>query len=144
MPLTIGQAAPAFIASDQDGREHRLGDFRNRWVLLYFYPKDDTPGCTAEACGFRDLFAELKDTLSVIGVSPDSVESHAAFVARYRLPFTLLADPERKILDAYGIGTAFKKRVSFLIDPEGVIRKIYENIDCAGHAADVRDDMRHQ
>jgi peroxiredoxin Q/BCP len=121
-----GDAAPMFSGTDQDGKTVQLADSAGKKaVLLYFYPKDDTPGCTREACGFRDRMADLaKDNVSVIGVSFDSAESHKQFIAKYNLNFTLLADPDGKIADAYGVrmhGKNLAQRVSFLIGPDGKI-----------------------
>jgi thioredoxin-dependent peroxiredoxin len=121
-----GDPAPMFTGTDQDGKTVQLADFAGKKsVLLYFYPKDDTPGCTKEACGFRDRMADLaKDDVAVIGVSFDSAESHKQFIAKYNLNFTLLADPDGKIADAYGTrmeGKSMAQRVSFLIGPDGKI-----------------------
>ncbi|MBI3619040.1 peroxiredoxin [Candidatus Peregrinibacteria bacterium] len=142
MALTKGDRAPAFEALDQAGKIHTLQEYRGQWLLLYFYPKDDTPGCTAEACGLRDRFGDLQKLAAIIGVSADDIESHSKFVQKYSLPFTLLADPEKRILGAYGVGSDFKKRVSFLIDPAGVIRQIYEKVDPEKHVAEVVQNLR--
>jgi thioredoxin-dependent peroxiredoxin len=135
--LHPGSPAPAFQARDQQGTDHALRGYRGRWILLYFYPKDDTPGCTAEACGLRDRFDELSLHAVVLGVSKDDAESHRGFARKYGLPFPLLVDSDCAIITAYGVGTAFPKRVSFLIDPEGTIATIYDTIDCALHAQEV-------
>jgi peroxiredoxin Q/BCP len=143
MTLIEGSTAPAFSASDQDGNVRTLESYRGHWLLLYFYPMDDTPGCTAEACAFRDLFAELKDVVSIVGVSGDSAESHQAFRGKYHLPFELLADPSRTMIAAYGAdGILFPKRVSFLISPEGVIRKIYSSVKPEEHAKEILEDAQ--
>lgn len=97
-----GKKAPAFALAGSDGKKHSLADYAGKTVVLYFYPKDDTPGCTKEACGFRDLFADVKKKAVVLGVSKDSVDSHGKFIAKYKLPFTLLSDPEGKMMEAYG------------------------------------------
>jgi peroxiredoxin Q/BCP len=144
MKLQTGDAAPAFSAYDQHGTMHALEDYHGKWLLLYFYPKDDTPGCTKEACGFRDHFAELKNLVMVLGVSKDSAESHEKFVQKYTLPFPLLTDSDQKLIATYGAdGVALPKRVSFLINPEGAIAKIYDKVDCDAHAAQVLEDISH-
>jgi peroxiredoxin Q/BCP len=143
MTLNEGSTAPAFLAKDEEGNERTLETYRGHWVLLYFYPMDDTPGCTAEACAFRDLFAELKEIMMVVGVSGDSVESHVQFRAKYQLPFSLLSDPDRTMIAAYGAdGVLFPKRVSFLISPEGVIRKIYPSVKPEEHAKEILADAK--
>ncbi len=143
MRLKQGDKAPVFSAFDQSGKTHALVDYLGHWVLLYFYPKDDTPGCTKEACGFRDHFMELNDLVTVLGVSKDSVESHATFAKKYTLPFLLLADPDQILIAAYGAdGALLPKRVSFLINPAGGIEKIYDSVDCDAHAAHVLEDMQ--
>lgn len=142
MNLKQGDKAPDFTASDQNGQTRILSDYQGHWLLLYFYPKDFTSGCTKEACSLRDNFGELKKHAQVVGVSTDSVESHKKFEAKYSLPFTLLADPERVLVDAYHAnGLLFPKRVSFLIDPQGIIRKIYKPVNPTTHAQDVLDDL---
>lgn len=144
MKLQLADKAPAFTASDQNGTVHALEDYAGRWLLLYFYPKDDTPGCTKEACGFRDQFSALQPRVMVLGVSKDSAESHAKFSAKFTLPFPLLADPDQSLIAAYGAdGIAYPKRVSFLINPEGIIAKIYDTVDCDTHAAKVLEDISH-
>lgn len=152
MDLHEGQKAPDFQLSDQDGVEHSLTEYRGGWVLLYFYPKDDTPGCTQEACALRDNlphFHDLKAT--VLGISVDSVAKHKKFADKHELPFTLLADEEKTVVEQYGVwgertfvgikylGTA---RTSFLINPEGVIAKIYENVEPDAHALEVLTDIK--
>jgi thioredoxin-dependent peroxiredoxin len=147
----VGKPAPAFSAPDQDGKRHASEEFRGSWVLLYFYPKDDTPGCTKEACGLRDAFGELKARgVTIVGVSVDGVKSHRKFADKYILPFTLLADEEKKIVHDYGawqeksmygktyMGTA---RVSFLIDPEGIVRKAYPKVKPEEHAREILNDI---
>ncbi len=140
--LTEGSKAPAWKGSDQHGKEHSSDETGGMWYILYFYPEDDTPGCTKEACGFRDAFQSLSKRLTIFGVSGDSAESHKKFAEKYSLPFTLLADPKKTIIAAYGAdGTFFKSRVTFLIDPEGTIRKIYQGFDCATHATEIDADF---
>lgn len=147
-----GENAPDFRLPDQHGEEHTLSDYRGRWVLLYFYPKDDTPGCTKEACGIRDRFPEFgRLGVQVFGVSADSVKSHEKFALRYELPFTLLADTERQVVRLYGVwgkkkfmGREFEgtHRVSFLIDPAGRIAKVYPKVKPELHAEEVLQDLR--
>lgn len=133
-----GMAAPPFEARDQRGALVRLEAFRGKSaVVLYFYPKDDTPGCTAEACSLRDGFAAIQAAGAVVlGVSADSVESHRAFAEKYGLPFSLLADPEGRIIEAYGVRMpllGFAKRVTFLIDRQGVVRKVIGEVRAKEH-----------
>ncbi|TSC57276.1 MAG: peroxiredoxin Q/BCP [Candidatus Peregrinibacteria bacterium Greene0416_19] len=143
MVLHTGQPSPSFTGTDEQGNRRSLVDYRGRWLLLYFYPKDDTSGCTAQACGFRDRSVELQGKVEILGVSADSVESHLTFKTKYSLPFPLLADTDRTIIQTYGATKEeLGKRVSFLIDPEGVIRKIYTGIDCEKHAEQVVQDMK--
>ena len=147
-----GAIAPALTALDQDGTARTLSEYKGKWVLLYFYPKDDTPGCTKEACLLRDGFPFF-DTLDavVLGVSIDSVKSHKKFVEKYDLPFILLADEDKTIVSAYGVWAKKKfmgreymgiLRTSFLIDPKGKIKKVYEDVKPAVHAEEVLADLR--
>jgi peroxiredoxin Q/BCP len=143
MKLTEGIQAPDFSAPDQNGQTHSLQDYSDKWLLLYFYPKDFTSGCTTEACSLRDNFGELQKLVNVVGVSTDSVDSHKKFANKYRLPFTLLADDDKKITKAYGTdGFIFNKRTSFLIGPDGIIRKIYEKVKPDQHAAEILKDLK--
>ncbi len=120
MPIVEGKAAPAFKLKDQNGKSVALSDFTDRNVIVYFYPKDDTPGCTKEACGFRDLWKEIRELgVVVLGVSPDSGESHTKFASKYRLPFILLSDPDRKVMTRYG---AWGEKVLYGRKTTGVIR----------------------
>lgn len=147
MELKIGQKAPDFTLPDSEGNKHSLSQYAGKWVLLYFYPKDDTPGCTKEACAIRDNFPEFgKLNAIVLGVSADSTESHTKFADKYRLPFMLLSDEKKEVLEKYGVWAekSFmgKKyfgilRTSFLIDPTGKIIRIYENVKPAIHAEEV-------
>ncbi len=115
-----GKAAPLFTLKDTDGNKVALKDLRGQNVIVYFYPKDDTPGCTKEACGFRDLHGEIKNTGAVVlGISPDDAESHEAFVGKYDLPFTLLSDPDRKVMEKYG---AYGEKMMYGKKTTGVIR----------------------
>src|SRR6266496_4838194 len=145
--LKEGSTAPAFKTTDGEGRTVQLKDFRGQKVVLYFYPKDDTPGCTKEACSFRDAFADFKKRgIEVLGVSVDSEASHKKFAAKYKLPFTLLADPDHAIADAYGVYGEKKfmgrtylgvKRITFLIDEKGKIKKVFEKVKPEEHAREV-------
>ncbi len=152
MKLKVKQAAPAFKLPDQAGKVHQLADYAGKWVLLYFYPKDDTTGCTKEACGIREEFPNFKKLkLTVLGVSIDSVKSHAKFATKYDLPFTLLSDEEKVVVNKYGVWGQKKfmgkeymgtLRTSFLIDPTSKIAKIYEKVDPATHAETVSVDVK--
>lgn len=133
--LRVGQAAPDFSAPDQHGNIRTLAEFHDEWLLLYFYPKDNTPGCTTEACQLRDNYEALSAQMQVVGVSAGSIESHAKFALKHELPFTLLADYDKTILKAYGVGgIPLAKRTSFLISPEGIIAKVYEKVKPVEHA----------
>jgi peroxiredoxin Q/BCP len=143
MKVEANMKAPDFEALDQEGKPHKLADYAGKYVLLYFYPKDDTPGCTVEACSIRDNYGELKKHLEIIGVSADTEASHKKFAQKYNLPFTLLADADKKIISAYGAdGVIMKKRVSFLIGPEGIIVKVYEKVVPADHVRQILADMQ--
>lgn len=148
----IGSVAPGFTLPDQDGNTHALSSYRGKWVLLYFYPKDDTPGCTIEACTIRDQFKDFKKINAIVlGVSTDSVKSHKKFADAYQLPFTLLADDQKQVVGQYGVYGEKKmygktyigtKRTSFLMDPEGKIVKVYEKVKPENHAAEVLADLK--
>lgn len=148
--LRPGDPAPDFSLPDQDGITRSLRDYRGRWLLVYFYPKDDTPGCTTEACGIRDRIADFGTLgMAVVGISADSVARHGKFAAKHGLPFPLLSDPEHAVIEAYGawrpkrfMGRSFLgiARISFLIDPEGRIAKAYETVKPATHADEVLSD----
>jgi peroxiredoxin Q/BCP len=140
----VGDKAPLVEGKDQNGKEWRLADaLGKKVVLLYFYPKDDTPGCTKEACGFRDRIAELKQqNVEVVGVSFDSPESHQKFISKYNLNFLLVADTDGKIADAYGVrmpGKDMAKRVSFLIDHEGKIAHITNTMNADTHLTEMKE-----
>ena len=145
--LSIGDKAPDFSGKDQNGKSVSLKDFKGKKVVLYFYPKNFTPGCTTEACNLRDNYADLKDAgMEVIGVSPDEVDSHKKFEEKYELPFTLLADPDKNIIDKYGVwgekNMYGKKsmglfRTTFLIDEEGVIYKIFKKPKTDVHSDEI-------
>ncbi len=143
----LGQPAPEFELPDQTGQLHSLEDYRDQWVVLYFYPKDDTPGCTTEACEFRDnIFAFKRANAQILGVSFDDVQSHQKFAEQYDLPFPLLADIDGVAADAYGVGTRMfgmkvAKRQTFLIDPSGNLAKHYSNVRPETHADEVLADI---
>ena len=149
-----GSVAPNFAAKDANGETVRLKDLRGQKVVLYFYPKDDTPGCTKEACSFRDAFAAFKKRdIKVLGVSVDSEASHKKFAAKYKLPFTLLADPDHAIADAYGVygekkfmGRTYMgvKRITFLIDEKGKVKKVFEKVKPEEHARDVLEAFEQE
>ena len=146
--LTIGAPAPEFELSDQTGQLHSLEDYRDQWVVLYFYPKDETPGCTTEACEFRDnIFEFRKINVQILGVSFDDVESHRKFAENYDLPFPLLADTEGNAAEAYGVktkmlGMTIAKRQTFLIDPAGNLAKHYDKFNPETHSAEVLADLK--
>lgn len=147
-----GTRAKNFTLPDQYGEWHTLKAYVGKWVVLYFYPKDDTPGCTVEACQFRDNFPKFKHSRAVVfGVSVDVVKKHAKFAAKYELPFILLSDEEKEVVALYGVwakktfmGREYMGilRTSFLIDPEGRIAKVYEDVKPDGHAEEVLKDIR--
>jgi peroxiredoxin Q/BCP len=142
--IQVGQAAPNFSLSDQDGNPVTLSGCKGAPVVLYFYPKDDTPGCTKEACAFRDAFAEYRRRgARILGVSPDDAASHARFVKKYELPFTLLADPEHRVCESYGVWKEKNlygrksmgvERTTILIDDDGVVRATFPRVKVDGHS----------
>lgn len=142
-----GQSAPAFKLPDQSGKMHELGDYKGRWLILYFYPKDDTPGCTQEACEFRDDLYKLTALgAQIIGISVDDSASHAEFAKKYHLPFPLLADRDGRVADRYGalqnlMLVKFAKRYTFLIDPQGKIAKVYLKVDTSRHSREIIEDL---
>ena len=146
--LAIGAPAPEFELSDQTGQLHSLEDYRDQWVVLYFYPKDETPGCTTEACEFRDnIFEFRKINVQILGVSFDDVESHRKFAENYDLPFPLLADTEGNASEAYGVktkmlGMTVAKRQTFLIDPAGNLAKHYDKVKPETHSTEVLSDLK--
>ncbi|HEY4505336.1 MAG TPA: thioredoxin-dependent thiol peroxidase [Candidatus Paceibacterota bacterium] len=152
MKLKTNIIAPDFTLSDQDGKSHKLSDYRGQWVLIYFYPKDDTPGCTKEACAIRDMMPDFKKLkLQVFGISIQDSKSHKKFVEKYDLPFKLLADLDKKVVTKYGVWGKKKFmgreymgtfRKSFLIDPKGKIAKIYENVKPETHAEEILEDLK--
>ena len=149
MKLKEGDKAPSFESTDQDGNKVKLSDFAGKKVVLYFYPKDDTPGCTAEACNLRDNYAQFTSKgYEILGVSSDSEKSHQKFIDKYELPFRLLADVDKSIHESYGtwieksmygrkyMGTA---RVTFVIDEKGIIEKIIEKVKTQDHTTQILD-----
>lgn len=142
-----GSLAPEFEIEDQNGELFRLADHRGTPIVLYFYPKDNTPGCTKEACGFRDAYAEYTEKgIKVIGVSPDSAKKHTGFIEKFQLPFTLLADVEHKVCELYGVWGLKKMmgreymgvfRTTFVIDAEGKVLKIYDKVKPEEHAQEI-------
>jgi len=145
---TVGQPAPAFKLQDQDGKWHSLADYKGKWVAIYFYPKDDTPGCTTQACSFRDnVFAFNKEGAVILGVSVDDVASHKKFAEKHGLPFTLLADADKTVAKSYGVLKNYgvmevARRDTFIIDPQGRIAKHYESVDPEGHSKVVLEDIK--
>lgn len=143
----VGDAAPEFELPDQDGQLHSLEDYRDKWVVLYFYPKDETPGCTTEACEFRDnIFAYRKLGAQILGVSLDDVESHKAFAENHGLPFPLLADSDGVVAESYGVktkmfGMTVAKRETFIIAPDGTLVKHFEKVKPATHSAEVLAEL---
>jgi peroxiredoxin Q/BCP len=144
---SFGTAAPTFALRDADGVEHRLADAAGKWLVLYFYPKDDTPGCTIEACEFRDAEAAILAAGAIVwGVSPDDQQSKAAFREKFSLNFPLLSDPDHAVAEAFGVwgekqmlGKTYEgvHRRTFLIAPDGTIARVWEKVDPTGHAAEV-------
>ena len=152
MPISANQPAPEFALPDQDGLIRTLAEFRGKPVVLYFYPKDDTPGCTVEACNFRDDYSVYEDAgVVILGISPDTAKSHTKFKNKFNLPFTLLADEDHKVADAYGtwgpkkfMGREYEGilRTTFLIGPQGDILKVFENVKPDGHSAEVLSTLK--
>lgn len=145
--ITAGQLAPEFRLQDENGDPRQLSDYQGKAVVLYFYPKDDTPGCTTEACAFRDDYSAYRDAgVVILGVSPDTPASHAKFKKKYNLPFTLLADVDHAVAELYGVWGLKKfmgkeylgvMRTTFLIGPDGKILKVFEGVKPDGHSAEV-------
>jgi peroxiredoxin Q/BCP len=145
--VTVGEAAPDFRLQDQNGEWHTLEQYRGQWVALYFYPKDDTPGCTKEACAFRDnIFAFENIGATILGVSLDDVDSHKEFADKYSLPFSILADTNKEAAKQYGVYTKMgtfemAKRESFVIDPQGRVAKHYSKVNAETHSEEVLADL---
>jgi peroxiredoxin Q/BCP len=143
MILQPGDVAPSFEAYDQHGELHELEDYEGEWVVLYFYPKDGTSGCTTEACNFRDNLSDIQKNAVLLGVSADTLESHKEFAEKHSLDYPLLVDKEKVLIEAYGAdGHILPKRVTFLISPEGMIEKVYKDVDPESHAAEILADLR--
>ncbi len=149
-PLSENTPAPDFTLPDQNNLNHTLSEYKGKWVLIYFYPKDDTPGCTTQACGLRDASEEYKKAdITILGISKDTVKKHKKFEEKYNLTFTLLADINTEVAQKYGIwgpkkfmGREFLgiHRTSFLIDPKGIIKKVYEKVNVLTHAQQILED----
>ena len=147
MVIKAGVEAPDFTLLDETETQHKLSDYRGKPVVLYFYPRDDTPGCTVEACSFRDDYPEYgKAGVVILGISPDTPKKHAKFKEKYHLPFSLLADQDHKVCERYGVWGRKKRmgreydgvfRTTFLLDREGKIVKVFENVSPKGHSAEV-------
>ncbi len=147
MTIAANQTAPDFSLQDENGTLHRLSEYRGKPVVLYFYPKDDTPGCTTEACAFRDDYSDYEGSgVVILGVSPDSPKSHKKFKEKYQLPFALLADEDHQVCELYGawgrkkfMGREYDGvlRSTFVIGADGEIKKVFENVKPAGHSAEV-------
>ncbi len=152
MPIATGIPAPDFSLPDETGKLRSLVEFRGHPVVLYFYPKDDTPGCTTEACNFRDDYSQYTQAgITILGVSADSIQSHAKFKAKFGLPFPLLADEGHKICDLYKVWGTKKNygreyqgvfRTTYLIDSKGKILHVFENVKPAGHSAEVMAELK--
>ena len=142
-----GQMAPSFRLQDQNGHWHSPTEFHGHWLVMYFYPKDFTPGCTTEVCTFRDDIAKLRKAgAEVVGISLDDMKSHADFAAKYHVPFPLLSDADRTVATRYGVLTSYKgqhyaKRTTFLIDPQGRVSKVYVDVDPEKNSAQVLTDL---
>ena len=147
-PPAAGSDAPSFNLQDQNGDWHTLENYRGQWLAVYFYPRDDTPGCTTEACNFRDnIYAFKAIDAAVVGISVDDVESHKEFSDKYKLPFTLLADENSETAKAYGVLRDYKliklaSRQSFLVNPEGKVAKHYKDVDPDTHTDEVLSDIK--
>ena len=152
MPISAGVPAPDFTLQDDTGAVRTLSDYRGQSLVLYFYPKDDTPGCTTEACNFRDDYSAYQQAgVTILGVSPDTPKSHAKFKAKFGLPFPLLADVDHKVCELYGVW-GLKKfmgreydgvfRTTFIIDPQGKIARVFENVKPAEHSVEVLEALQ--
>jgi len=152
MPIQAGIQAPDFSLQDETGEVRKLSDFAGKPVILYFYPKDDTPGCTTEACAFRDDYSEYENAgVQIVGISPDTPKSHAKFKQKYQLPFPLLADENREVSNLYGVwgpkklmGRSYEgvHRTTFFIDSEGKIARVFENVKPAGHSQEILGELK--
>ncbi len=135
--------APDFNLADQDNNHHSLSDYKGKWIVLYFYPKDNSPGCTTEAKNFSDSIDKFKQlNAEVIGISPDSPSSHKKFVQKYDIPVILLSDPKKEVIKKYHAAGFITKRISYLINPQGMIEKKYLSVNPAKHAEEILDDLK--
>jgi peroxiredoxin Q/BCP len=151
--LHEGDNAPAFSLPDQNGKIHKLADYKGRWIILYFYPKDMTPGCTTEACNFRDNYTTFtKQDVAILGISKDSPKRHSSFSTKYDLPFPLLSDEGNNVAETYGVwkeksqyGRTYMgiARTTFLINPQQKIAKIYAKVDVKEHAREILTDLKN-
>jgi len=151
MVLEKSEKAPLFELFDSEGELHKLSDFSGQTIVIYFYPRDDTPGCTKEACSFRDNYQIFKEAgIEVLGISPDTVKSHKKFSEKYQLPFTLLADPDHKVCEAYGVWGLKKMygreyegvyRTTYIVGPEGEIKRVFENVKPTDHSQEVLEEV---
>ena len=149
--LKTGEKAPSFKLQDSEGKVHSLEEYQGKTIVVYFYPKDDTPGCTKEACSFRDDYSAFKEAgVEIIGISPDTIESHQKFSEKYDLPFTLLADPDHKVSEAYEVWGQKKSfgreyegvfRTTFIIGPESKIKRVFENVKPSDHSQEVLGEV---
>ena len=154
MPISSGVPAPDFTLQDDTNTTRSLSDYRGQSLVLYFYPKDDTPGCTTEACNFRDDYSAYQQAgVTILGVSPDTPKSHAKFKAKFGLPFPLLADVDHKVCEQYGVWGRKKMmgkeydgvfRTTFIIDAQGKIAKVFENVKPAEHSAEVLEALKEE
>lgn len=154
MPIQPGEPAPDFELRDENGKLRRLSEYRGKPVVLYFYPKDDTPGCTKEACSFRDDYSAYENSgVTILGVSPDSPKSHTKFKQKYQIPFTLLADEGHKVSEEYGVWGKKKMmgreydgilRTTFIIDENGKIKRVFENVKPANHSEEILANLKEQ
>jgi peroxiredoxin Q/BCP len=145
--IPAGEKAPDFALKNQNGQIIKLSEQRGKFVLMYFYPKDDTPGCTKEACNFRDEYSEIKKLNAVVfGISRQDEKSHQKFIAKHKLPFDLLVDADGAVAKAYGVGTmpvvGFHKRQSILVGPDGKVLRFYDDVDPAKHVSEVISDIK--
>jgi len=147
--ISVGQQAPEFKLIDQYNKSHEISDYHGKWIVLYFYPKDDTPGCTKEACNFRDDILQLQElNAQVLGISMDDTKSHAKFAEKFGLPFPLLSDPDGSVAEIYGslwsLGPIkFTKRNSFIIDTDGKLARIYRKVKPETHSEEVISDLKN-
>lgn len=149
--LKTGEKAPSFKLQDSEGKVHSLEDYHGKTIVVYFYPKDDTPGCTKEACSFRDDYSAFKEAgIEIIGISPDTIESHQKFSEKYDLPFTLLADPDHEVSKSYEVWGQKKSfgreyegifRTTFIVGPEGKIKRVFENVKPSEHSQEVLEEI---